>query len=516
MRRARASGTLSIGGHVIGSRLVRRKEEQSTVKQAAPLPAKTAKQVDAVSRPEIVFGKMLGRYELCFEIARGGMGVVYAARSRGERGVERRVAIKTLPRKNTDPDAFESFVSEARITARLNHPNIVDTFELCLDADEPYIVMRLIEGISLADLLYDAKARGEPLDPGMALYIVRQIATGLHAAHELSTSDSFGLVHRDVSPQNILLSYDGRIYLADFGVAKLSGRGHSTAHGVIKGKFSYMSPEQARAERLDRRSDIFSLGAVLYQSLTLIEPFASDSPAGAVFRVLNEEPRSPSSARSQIDASVSEIVMRCLEKSKEARTASADLLADEIRECLRAHKELIDEKDVARLIEDRFPQHRRDFDARFTRAGMNPIVTGADKRSAADEPPQVESMSHTVARLPGLEPKRWIIRGVLVAGAIAAMVALFYLTRPKPSPSVDIATSTSSAAMEERPQVVASSLPNAPQDSAVSNTSPTVEAPTAKAPVRAEKPKTTATASATQAPSVAPTSHRGQPFRQLP
>lgn len=481
------------------------------MKPASTTPVREATSDTAVE-PSLT-RRSVGRYELLFEIARGGMGVVYAARSRGERGVDRRVAIKTLPREATGSDDFESFVNEARITARLNHPNVVDTFELCLDEAEPYLVMRLIEGVPLSDLIHWADRRGVPLDAKLVAFIVRQIALGLHAAHELSTEDTSGLIHRDVSPQNVLLSYDGRVYLADFGVAKLLGHGRSTANGVVKGKFSYMSPEQARAERLDRRSDIFSLGVVLYQALTSKEPFSSDSPAGAIFRVLNETPALPRTLRPDLPEALERIVMKCLAKDRDSRFDTAEALAEELRRFLREEGAFLDEKDVERLVLEAFSERReawrRKLDGAVSSAGVASVGAMAPLGGA------IETMSHTVARLPGLEPRRWFARAAVLIAVLAAAVGLFAIAskrdeRPPPT-----------AATVEAPSATLIAPSLSPTESAMEPPSAAprpIEEPQVSATARARAtPRATATTVTTvSTPSPTTSSHRGQPFRAMP
>jgi len=200
--------------------------------------------------------RVLGRYRILFRLARGGMGSVFAAIREGQRGVDRTVAIKLLNSSDQSPEELEAFVQEARLTARIAHPNVLDTFELDIADGEPFLVMPLVRGVSLSKLLKPA----EPLDPDMAAWIAMQIAAGLHAAHEIEDEDGtpLGVIHRDVSPQNVLLSFEGRVLLVDFGVAKLFEGARATASGVIKGKFGYMAPEQLRGEPLDRRTDVFA------------------------------------------------------------------------------------------------------------------------------------------------------------------------------------------------------------------------------------------------------------------
>ena len=196
----------------------------------------------------------LGRYQLVLPLAQGGMGIVFVARLVGGHGVERLVAIKTL-RPITSKSDRTALLREARLTARLHHRNVVATIDLGEVDDVPYVVMDLVDGVPLSRLLSTLLKRGERLAPELAAWIVMQAALGLHAAHELADAEGrpLDLVHRDVSPQNILLSLQGEVKIADFGIAKFAGREESTETGMIKGKFAYMSPEQAGSAKLDRR-----------------------------------------------------------------------------------------------------------------------------------------------------------------------------------------------------------------------------------------------------------------------
>src|SRR5579883_776159 len=241
----------------------------------------------------------LGRYDLLFELARGGMGAVYVGRLVGAHGFDRLVAVKRLTREDAD---VEAFLEEARVSARISHPNVVQTFELGEEQGMPFLVMQLVEGVSLARLLSKLAARDEAIGADLAAWILAQAAAGLHAAHELRSVDGrpLGLVHRDVSPQNVLLSYEGRVYVTDFGIAKLRDARRSTESGVVKGKFAYMSPEQARAQPVDRRSDVFALGILLYEAIVGARLFQGESPAETVLRVVEQATPSPRAARPEV------------------------------------------------------------------------------------------------------------------------------------------------------------------------------------------------------------------------
>lgn len=212
----------------------------------------------------------LGRYFLAKKIATGGMAEVYRAKLVGIEGFEKDFAVKCIhPHWSSNRDFIEMMVDEAKILLHLNHANIVQVNELNKENDRYYLVMEYVEGLDLRHLLYQLKKEAKSLDSNLALYILEEILKGLCYAHE--KKDRFGkplkIIHRDISPQNILVSFDGHVKLTDFGIAKAIGKTQETATGVLKGKFAYMSPEQALGQEIDQRSDIFALGIVFYEML---------------------------------------------------------------------------------------------------------------------------------------------------------------------------------------------------------------------------------------------------------
>jgi serine/threonine protein kinase len=206
--------------------------------------------------------RQLGRYQLVELIGRGGMAQVWRARIVGPAGFERPVVIKRiLPHLAEDPEFAEMFIHEARMSARLSHPNVVQVFELGEFDGEYFIAMEYLRGHDLLRLVRAQMARGTPMDPGLAAAIMRDVCRALAYVHTLTDERGapLGLVHRDISPSNVMVGFDGVVKLLDFGIAKaLSASDQKTRTGVLKGKFSYMSPEQAEGSPLDHRSDLFS------------------------------------------------------------------------------------------------------------------------------------------------------------------------------------------------------------------------------------------------------------------
>ncbi|MCA9631379.1 MAG: serine/threonine protein kinase [Myxococcales bacterium] len=242
---------------------------------------------------EIQPGQTLGRYEFLVPIAQGGMAAVWAARLHGTRGFSKTVAIKTmLPTISDDPMFEQMFLDEATIASNIRHPNVVQIQDLGEQNDILYLVMEWVDGEPLSAIRRAAAKEGG-IPRNIAVRIVADACAGLHAAHELKDAQGelLGLVHRDISPQNILLTYDGQVKIVDFGVAKAGGRSAAeTNAGQIKGKPPYMSPEQALGEDIDRRTDLFALGIILYQLTTGKHPFRGESDVITLQNIVSDRP----------------------------------------------------------------------------------------------------------------------------------------------------------------------------------------------------------------------------------
>lgn len=285
-------------------------------------------------------GKFLGRYELLMPVAQGGMAAVWAARLLGTRGFQRVVAIKTILPNLSDDVHFElMFLDEAGLAARVRHPNVVQILDLGEENGLLYQVMEWIDGESLTSFLRDSKAaEGLPLE--IAARIMIGVCEGLHAAHEArdDAEQIVGLVHRDVSPQNILITRDGVPKVVDFGVAKANSL--SSAHtvaGTLKGKPAYMAPEQVRGEDVDRRADIFSLGVVLYLTMTGFNPFRGANDLATMHKIVDPEPPpKPSTLRTgdafpeELDA----VILRAVEKDPRRRFPTAAAMARAIEQAV--------------------------------------------------------------------------------------------------------------------------------------------------------------------------------------
>lgn len=275
----------------------------------------------------IEVGQSFGKYRLVERIASGGMAEIFKAALRGSDGRERVVVIKRLHRHLCDDmELTRMLVDEARISVMLDHPNIGQVFDLGSINNQFFIVMAFIDGRDAHDILEAMRNRREFLPVPAALHIVSETCKALHHAHTLMGPDGhpLNLVHRDVSPQNIMVTFDGRVVLVDFGIAKARMRAQNTQAGVIKGKFYYMAPEQAHGHHLDGRADVFAAGMVLYEMITACSPYANTSDAELLRAVRQANVPPPSTFRRDIDPELERIIMTAVARDPNLRFQTAD------------------------------------------------------------------------------------------------------------------------------------------------------------------------------------------------
>ena len=267
-----------------------------------------------------------GRYELLKRLAGGGMGEVYLARQRGIDGFQKLLVIKTLlPHLCEDEEFITMFKDEARVTAQLIHPNICQVFEFEQVGGIYYMAMEYLRGEDLRRFWKACEQRGTPLRVPLICRIISDAAAGLDFAHSLrdNKGDPYNIVHRDISPQNILVTFEGGVKVIDFGVAKAAGRAQHTRTGALKGKYSYMSPEQVAGSEVDGRSDIFALGIVLHELLTGRRLFKADSDVQTLARVRECIVPPPSRLNPQLPAGLDQIVLKSLAKDPKDRFRTA-------------------------------------------------------------------------------------------------------------------------------------------------------------------------------------------------
>ena len=313
--------------------------------------------------PELATPGRIGRYELRFELASGGMGSVYLARLDGTAGFEKLVALKRIhPHLAKEADCIEMFLDEAKIASRITHPNVCSVFDFGQADGEYYIAMEYLVGEPLARLFTQVakipEQRRSPLLPLRMARIIADACEGLHAAHELkdASGDLLNVVHRDVSPRNLFITYDGAVQLVDFGVASARERLHKTSTGDVKGTIAYMAPEQLKAGSIDRRIDIWALGAALWEALAVKRLFKRDTTANTMFALLYEEIDPPSKYRPQVPRELDEIALKALARDPNGRWQSAREMGQALRRFLSRHEELIGPAELSQWMSELFPQ----------------------------------------------------------------------------------------------------------------------------------------------------------------
>jgi serine/threonine-protein kinase len=273
---------------------------------------------------------VVGRYELHAELASGGMAVVHLGRLRGDAGFARTVAIKRLHRHYVgDPELSALLLDEARLASRLLHPNIVAPQDLVTSNGEIFVVMEYVHGLTLAALVREAKARNEMVPVGVVARIMSDLLAGLHAAHEARDAQgrALALVHRDVSPQNVMVGADGLARVLDFGIAQAAFRSQTTREGQLRAKLAYAAPEHVRDQPIDRRADVYSAAIVCWELLTLERLFSASNESALLARVLEQAPQPASKFRTDTPAELDMLLLAALSKDPAGRPASAEEFA---------------------------------------------------------------------------------------------------------------------------------------------------------------------------------------------
>jgi serine/threonine-protein kinase len=315
-------------------------------------------------------GEPFGRYRLLELIGQGGMAEVYRAIPQGMPGIAREFVVKRMrPDKSLSPKLVQLFIEEARISALLHHPNVVRIYDFGHIDGVYFMVMEHLRGKDLSTVMRALRARRAALSPSLAVFVAREVAHALHHAHTLMLPDgkSGGIVHRDVTPSNIMLLALGGVKILDFGIAKALARAQRPDSGGtpprLAGKLSYLSPELVRGTPIDHRSDIFSLGVVLWEMLAGHRLFAGDNEAETLSNVLTRPIPAASRCRAGIPAALDDIVARALERDPARRYQTAELFADELDDFLDAMP--VADQTIPRLFEDLFgaPRPCRDESA---------------------------------------------------------------------------------------------------------------------------------------------------------
>ncbi len=341
-------------------------------------------------------GTPVGRYVIRRKLAEGGMAEIFLAQSHGPEGFEKQVVIKRIRSALADDPSFvQMFIAEARVASRLNHANVVHIFDFDRHEDSYYLAMEYVRGKSLAELHRRARLLARPFPPVLAAQISLEVARGLAYAHRLTEhGQSLGLVHRDVTPHNVLVSYEGAVKLTDFGIAKASNRA-STA-GMLKGKFAYMAPEQARGEPVDARTDLFALGITLWELLTGARLFDGDSDVAVLRAVQEREIAPPSSLNPAVEPALAEVVMTALQRDAARRFQNAAELERRLLTYVIGATRTPEDTDVGLFIRSLFPE---DAAAEEDTEPMVPLQLVPSGGPTASRP-------HPTARSSGLQETR--------------------------------------------------------------------------------------------------------------
>lgn len=307
------------------------------------VPVRTATQSPASEWKDVVVPSesLIARYELLGQLGRGGMAEVWLARAIGLRDFEKILVLKRILRdKSDDPRFIGMLRDEARVAATLDHPNIVHTFDVGLQGEELFISMEYLHGETVKSILAATRKAGEQMPLELAVQVAMGCAAGLHYAHEQTDSRGrpLNIVHRDISPSNVIVTHHSGVKLIDFGIAKAKSRKEQTAVGMLKGKAAYMSPEQCKGDELDRRSDIFALGIMMYEMTATVRPFEGESHLAIMHQICNENPRPPGEFRKGYPEPLARVVMRALERDPDKRHQSAFELLEELERVTRDTK----------------------------------------------------------------------------------------------------------------------------------------------------------------------------------
>ncbi|MBK7859283.1 MAG: serine/threonine protein kinase [Archangiaceae bacterium] len=364
---------------------------------------------------------VFGRYQLGPLIARGGMGEVFHATQLGMGKFAKPLVLKLLmPHLGEDPHAVEMFLDEARLASRMNHPNVVGIFDVGVEQGRYFIAMELVRGASLAALLDALGRSGRLLSASALAYLGRGLAEGLHHAHEQRDAQGqpLNLVHRDVSPQNLLVSVDGAVKLTDFGIAKARDSSSATAPGFVRGKADYFAPEQALGRKIDRRTDVFAAGVTLVHAATLQSPFRRESGSATAQAVVTEPTPDLRALRPELPGPLVGALERALEKDPDQRFATARELRDALPlPSTDAAAEL------AALVAELVPEAVRSLERGS--AQTLAAATGTDElvEGGAAEPTTVERparRSHWA----------WVGAGAAALAAVVVATALLLLSAP--------------------------------------------------------------------------------------
>jgi eukaryotic-like serine/threonine-protein kinase len=450
-------------------------------------------------------GDVLGRYELLIPVAAGGMAMVWAARLKGSRGFHKIVAVKTmLPKLSEDAQFEKMFLDEATLASQIHHPNVVEVLDLGEQNGVLFIAMEWVDGVPLNQLMKAAKGTGIP--GPVAIHIITNAAEGLHSAHELKDDNArlIGLVHRDVSPQNILVGFDGFTKMLDFGLAKATALGDgATRAGQLKGKISYMAPEQVRGDSLDRRADIFALGVVLYAVSTGKHPFRRESEGATLFTISSPDPAPAPSRFMQYPPDLEAVLMKAISKDPDKRYSTAIEFARALEDTLVDADRVHGGERVSAFIKTLLGTQQEaqraalvDSIRRADRASLMPASATLEGLSASGTSgvSSVSTVGITQSLLPDRDQGFFRSRGrvslglaaiALVVGGIAFLVARKPAAQKAAAPAVSAAITRPPVVDSPETRVDVSQITPVPDDSSIKVEVEPIAVPTPHTPGKA-------------------------------
>ncbi len=443
-----------------------------------------------------------GRFTLLGRLAFGGMAEVWLARQTGPQGFSRMVVVKrVLEARCSEPEILSMFVEEARLGGQLAHPNIVQTVDFGEDDGVPFIVLEYLFGETLAQVLKTARQRATPVPIPLAVHIISEASLGLSSAHELKGLDGkpLGIVHRDVSPQNVLITYDGMVKVLDFGIAKSAERESHTDQTHVRGRVTYMAPEQMTSSALDQRADVFSLGVVLWEAVTdqPMHPLNQQADAIVMAKLLSSDAPLPSAhkANPQVPEELDLILGRALQKDRERRYATSALFRGALQAFLRKQTEPPSSAQLSQLMATLFADRQQERTQVLQRLSTGatpkwtpsvvdalapPMATATDPRIDAQK--GVETSESPVQRRGRV--MRWGAVAAVLAGVMLGLGAVWFFARGGPPKVTTVAAAPVVAVTVEPPQAL--SPAPAPEPAPAPTPTPAPEPALAPAPEVAE------------------------------